>query len=183
MFYIIKDVVFSPPAIHTVSLRLHILLALKESERVSLSVMSHSLGPPWSVACQDPLWDSPGENTGVSCHSLLQGIFPTQILNPDLLYQRQILYCLSHQGSPTFRRIGKLMTSSTKGWENRPTAHECSLVIHTRQIFWHGNVVNDGRLYFKRIFSKIRNRNELNWTKSLERSSLKLLLVRSLFLT
>jgi len=34
------------------------------------------------------------------CHSLLQGIFPTQRLNPGLLYCRQILYCLSHQGSP-----------------------------------------------------------------------------------
>ena len=34
------------------------------------------------------------------CHSLLQGIFPTQRLNPGLLHCRQILYCLSHQGSP-----------------------------------------------------------------------------------
>ena len=30
-------------------------------------------------------WDSPGKNTGVSCHALLQGIFPTQGLNPHLL--------------------------------------------------------------------------------------------------
>ena len=29
--------------------------------------------------------DSPGKNTGVGCHSLLQGIFPTQGLNPGLL--------------------------------------------------------------------------------------------------
>ena len=34
------------------------------------------------------------------CHSLLQGIFPTQGLNPGLLHCRQILYFLSHQGSP-----------------------------------------------------------------------------------
>ena len=27
----------------------------------------------------------PGKNTGVGCHSLLQGIFPTQGLNPRLL--------------------------------------------------------------------------------------------------
>ena len=33
-------------------------------------------------------------------HSLLQGIFTTQELNPGLLHCRQILYCLSHQGSP-----------------------------------------------------------------------------------
>ena len=44
--------------------------------------------------------DSPGKNTGVGCHALLQGIFPTQGLNPGLLHCRQILYCLRHQGSP-----------------------------------------------------------------------------------
>ena len=31
------------------------------------------------------VWDSPGKNTGVSSHFLLQGIFPTQGLNPRLL--------------------------------------------------------------------------------------------------
>ena len=36
--------------------------------------------------------DSPGENTGVGCHALLQGIFPTLGLNPGLLHCRQILY-------------------------------------------------------------------------------------------
>ena len=30
-------------------------------------------------------WDFPGKNTGVGCHFLLQGIFPTQGLNPCLL--------------------------------------------------------------------------------------------------
>jgi len=39
------------------------------------------------------------ENTGVNCHFLLQGIFPTQGLNPSLLDCRQTLYLLSHQGS------------------------------------------------------------------------------------
>ena len=43
---------------------------------------------------------SPGKNTGVGCHALLQGIFPTQGLNPGLPHCRQILYHLSHQGSP-----------------------------------------------------------------------------------
>ena len=43
--------------------------------------------------------DSPGKNTGVGCHVLLQGIFPTQRLNPGLLHCRQILDLLSHQGS------------------------------------------------------------------------------------
>jgi len=40
---------------------------------------------------------SPGKNTGVGCHVLLQGIFATQGLNPGLLHCRQILYYLSHQ--------------------------------------------------------------------------------------
>ena len=46
--------------------------------------------------------DSPGKNSGVGCHALLQGIFPTQGLNPGLpgnSYCRQILYQLSYQGS------------------------------------------------------------------------------------
>ena len=40
--------------------------------------------------------DSPGKNTGMGCHDLLQGIFPTQGLNQGLLHCR----CLSHKGSP-----------------------------------------------------------------------------------
>ena len=46
------------------------------------------------------LWDSPGQNTGVGCHFLLQGIFPTQGSNPGLPHCRWVLYHLSHQGSP-----------------------------------------------------------------------------------
>ena len=41
--------------------------------------------------------DSPGKNTGVGYHTLLQGIFPAQGSNPGLLHCRQILYCLSHR--------------------------------------------------------------------------------------
>ena len=44
--------------------------------------------------------DSPGKNTGVGCHSLLQGIFPIQGSNLVLLHCRQILYHLSHKGRP-----------------------------------------------------------------------------------
>ena len=61
------------------------------------SVLSDSLQPqelqPARPLCP---WDSPGKNTGVSCHSFLQGIFLTQGLNPGLLHCRQILY---HQSS------------------------------------------------------------------------------------
>ena len=44
-------------------------------------------------------WNSPGQNTGVGSLSLLQGIFPTQGVNPGLPHCRLILYCLSHQES------------------------------------------------------------------------------------
>ena len=42
--------------------------------------------------CGPPGWDSPGKNTGVACHFLLQGIFPPQGSNPQLLHCRRILY-------------------------------------------------------------------------------------------
>jgi len=48
------------------------------------------------------LGDSPGKNTGVGCHALLQGIFLTQGSNPHLPHFRWILYHLSHQRSPLF---------------------------------------------------------------------------------
>ena len=44
--------------------------------------------------------DSPGKNTGVGCHVLLQGILPTQGLNPGLPHCSWILYHLSHLGGP-----------------------------------------------------------------------------------
>ena len=37
------------------------------------------------------------KSTGVGCHCLFQGIFPTQGSNPGLPHYRQRLYCLSHQ--------------------------------------------------------------------------------------
>ena len=54
------------------------------------------------------LWDSPGKNTGVGCHALLQGIFPTQGSNPCLL-------CLLHwqAGSLPLAPPGKCTLSSS----------------------------------------------------------------------
>ena len=45
-------------------------------------------------------WNSSGQNFGVASLSLLQGIFPTQGLNPGLVRCRWILYQLSYRGSP-----------------------------------------------------------------------------------
>ena len=66
------------------------------SESDSRSVVSDSLRPHGMYSS----WNSPGQNTGVGSLSLLQGIFLTQGLSPGLLHCRQILYQLSHPGSP-----------------------------------------------------------------------------------
>ena len=47
-------------------------------------------------------WNSPGKNTGVGSHSLLQGIFPAQGLNPGLLHGRWILYLSEPAEKPYF---------------------------------------------------------------------------------
>ena len=57
---------------------------------------------PWTVACQATLWNSPGKNTGVGCHSLLQGTFPTQESNLGLLHCRQVLYHWATSGAYNF---------------------------------------------------------------------------------
>ena len=64
---------------------------------MSDSLRYHGLWPTRLLSAHA---DSPGKNTGVDCHALLQGIFPSQGSNPGLLHCRQFLYCLSHQGSP-----------------------------------------------------------------------------------
>ena len=117
-----------------------ILLILKKSEserkwKWSSSVLSDSL---WlhglwltRLFC---LWDSPGKNTGVGCHFLLQ-IFPTQGLNLGLPHCRQTLYCLSR--SPTEKvfnkytsadwsifitRLSRILEKKTK--QKKPTMEE-----------------------------------------------------------
>ena len=62
--------------------------------------------------------DCPGKNARLGCHDLLQGIFPTQGSNPGLPYCRQILYCLSHQGSP-LDTVSSVQISSVA--QSRPT--------------------------------------------------------------
>ena len=66
----------------------------------------------WTVVRQAPL--SMGllrQEYGVGCRFLLQGIFQTQPSNPIFLclaHCRQILYLLSHRGSPIFTIDSKL---------------------------------------------------------------------------
>ena len=68
-----------------------------------LATLCPSLYDPMDCSLQNSLlMDYPGQNTGVGCHFLLQGIFPTQESNPGLLHCRQILYQLSYEGSPKY---------------------------------------------------------------------------------
>ena len=61
---------------------------------VSCSVVSDSLWPPWTVARQASLsMNFPDKNTGVGCHCLLQGIFLSQGLNPQLLHWQVGGFC------------------------------------------------------------------------------------------
>ena len=76
--------------------RLHDSLCEVKVAQSCLTLWPHGLGPD-RLFCP---WNSPGKNTGVGSCSLLQGIFPTQGSNPGLPHCRQILYHLSHQGSP-----------------------------------------------------------------------------------
>ena len=63
----------------------------------SCPILCNPMGyrPPGSVH-----GDSPGKNTGVDCHALLQGTLPTQGSNPGLPHCRWIPYHLSNKRSP-----------------------------------------------------------------------------------
>ena len=57
--------------------------------------------------------DSSDKNTRVGCHYLLQGIIPIQGLNTGFPHCRQILYHLSHQGSPSTSKHSANVAVST----------------------------------------------------------------------
>ena len=69
--------------------------------------------------------DSPGKNTGVGCHALLQGIFPSQRSNPGLPHCGQILYQLSHQGSPRILEAVAYPFSRGSSWSRNRTRASC----------------------------------------------------------
>ena len=91
-------------------------------------------------------WNSPGKNTGVGFHSLLQGIFQTQGSNLSLLHCRQILYHLSHQGSPysivVYYKILSIILCVCMLSHFSPVQvcypMDCSLPGFSRQEYWRG---------------------------------------------
>ena len=88
---------------------------VKVRESENLSVMSDSLWPHGLYSPQN----SPVQNTGVGSHSLLQGIFPTQESNWDLLHCRQIFLPAELPGKP---RLGKCPSMKNKT-RNLPAKH------------------------------------------------------------
>ena len=77
--------------------------------------------PPGSSVCGH----SRDKNTGVGCHALLQGIFPTQDLNPGLQHWSWILYYLSHQGSSRILDWVAYPFSRGSSWPRNQTGVSC----------------------------------------------------------
>ena len=78
--------------------------------------------------------DSATSCTGVGCHSLLQGIFLTQGMNPGLLHCRQMLYHPSHQGRTVylFHYVLSLFNQSRVGFKGHTISYGChSKLLHT----------------------------------------------------
>ena len=69
---------------------------------VSSALLCLTLWPhrPYPVRLLCP-WDFPSKNTGISCHFLLQGIFPTQGSNLSFLHWQADYLPLCHLGSPS----------------------------------------------------------------------------------
>ena len=70
-------------------------------------------------------WDSPGKNTGVGCHFLLQGIFLTQGSNPSLLHCQVGSLPLGLLGTPLADKVNDkyiyLGSKQIKFWAHHPT--------------------------------------------------------------
>ena len=82
--------------IYRSQLKHHFLQEAPYTHRLKVKVKSLSrvklFETPWTVALQaPPSMAFPRQDTGVSCHLLFQGIFPTQGLNPSLLHCGQTL--------------------------------------------------------------------------------------------
>ena len=99
----VSDLLIMNEPIHsfTGSTCLYWLLKKKKSGSVSCSGMSTLCDP---MDCSPPGSSIRGilqvKNTGVDCHSLLQGVFLTQELNLGLLHCKQTFYHLNHQWLP-----------------------------------------------------------------------------------
>ena len=137
--------------------------------RTLRKVLLGALGPPWVTVCEvaqlcPPLWprgllssrllwsrDSPGKNTGVGCHALLQGIFLTQGLNQpllSLLYWQMVSLPLAPPGKPLGPPRGPKGKQRETCWkqEERPdfsgrefsNAVASGITENKRRTYWTG---------------------------------------------
>ena len=93
---------------------------------IPLSLWDHNSGKTslWPHGLYSP-WNSLGQSTRVGSLSLLQGIFPAQESNPGLPHCRQILYQLSHKGSPRSLEWVAYPFSSRSSWPRNRTGVSC----------------------------------------------------------
>ena len=93
---------------------------------IPLSLWDHNSGKTslWPHGLYSP-WNSLGQSTRVGSLSLLQGIFPAQESNPGLPHCRQILYQLSHKGSPRSLEWVAYPFSSRSSWPRNWTGVSC----------------------------------------------------------
>ena len=100
------------------------------------------------MGCSLCSWNSLGKNTGVGCHSLLQGIFLTQVLNSGLPHCQKILYNPSHQGSPVVlaKEYNVVLTKEHKKQING--------LEHREQKYNHINIVNQSLTNEQRQFNE-----------------------------
>ena len=90
----------------------------KWSESESHSIMSDFLWPPQTIQSME--FSRPEYWSG------LQGIFPTQGLNPDLPHSRQIFYQLSHKGRPRILEWVAYLFSNRSSWSRNRTGVSCT---------------------------------------------------------
>ena len=81
----------------------HQLLLLGGGFSVCMTACAHLclLSTPWDPARLLCPWALPCKNTGVHCHSLLQGILLTQRSNPCLPHWQVVILSFHHQGNPS----------------------------------------------------------------------------------
>ena len=150
-----------------------VMYICEKSESENHSVMSDSLQPH---GLYSP-WNSPGQNTEVGSLSLLQGIFPTQGSNPGLPHCRQILYQLSHKGSPRILRVGSpsLLQQIFPTQELNQGLLNCRWILY--QLNYQGNWTikkAEGRKIYAFELSRQRRLFRVPWTaRSSNKSILK----------
>ena len=105
----------------------------RKSESESCSVMSNSLGPHELYSPRN----SPAQSTRVGSLSLLLGIFPTQESNPGVPHCRQILYQLTHKGSPRILQWVSLLQRTFLTQESNQGLMHCRWILY--QLSYEGS--------------------------------------------